>query len=415
MFIYWDGFEIDGSDTTFNLILSEREILADVIEYYLSLPLWDKKSGINFVTDGKFITSHRYGYKQDTIGFEEIDKIITLIKSPEWKGSASINTYCLLPDRLPYDLKNEIYKLSENRPGNKGEFKQVQSPGATLIRNYFSCCVSLEFNEDSIRYPIDDNSIDGLVLNWEPIIKQISSPHYRQASFNCGPTFIYEYAAYLMTGLGERFPSIGIYGGLDCAGGFMDGCTYSMSLYQYEIFKFPLKDNIEKTIANLTDSKTIKIPFVKLNKYHYPEIENKTMNEITLINKTDDIETFALENDCRALYDIIEEIQKKNYRIDLKTYCKYVELLIEHHYPAGYLIYDCGCYILLPDNNDITEPELLNILKKSLQGFPDEGKNDIWPYVGFITILCDKDEFALEIRVDYRMAEYFKKFLEKLQ
>ena len=73
MFIYWDNFEIDGSDTNFNLILPERELLSEIIEYYLSLPIWNRKKGIGL--DEKSITSHRFGYGNEIMTFEGSNKI----------------------------------------------------------------------------------------------------------------------------------------------------------------------------------------------------------------------------------------------------------------------------------------------------------------------------------------------------
>ncbi|MEQ8190559.1 MAG: hypothetical protein ABRQ39_21515 [Candidatus Eremiobacterota bacterium] len=414
MFVYSDGFEIDGSDTTFNLVIPGREILAEVIEYYCSLPLWNKKEPVEFRRYKNSVDVYERNCRKQTINFGETDKITRFVKDPEWKGSASVQTRCLLPDMLNPSLKESIYKLSEGRPGNKGEFRKVKCPGSTLLENDLPLTVSLDFDRNIVTYPIDDKTIDGIVLNRDPLVKQISDAGYIQLYFHCGPSFIYEYAAFVMTSLAERFPSLGIYGGLDCAGGFMEGCTYSTSLYGYERFKIPLK-SLEEDIKYLIDNKIIKLPSVTFDTYFNPKVENKTVCDITLINKTDGAENFALETDCDELYFMVDEIRKKKYRIDLKTYCTYVSFLIERGYPPENLVYTCAFHMLIPDRNDICHrPELLSMLEKNLGDFDEDIRDKSWSYQGFVTVSGEQDEYVIELRVDRRMGEYFDSVLNFL-
>ena len=79
---------------------------------------------------------------------------------------------------------------------------------------------------------------DRLIFNEKAFEKNVRSKQTAHYGITCGPTFIYEYAAYIMKRLAERFPELGIDGGRDCQGGFTDGCTYSVNLYDYERFTF---------------------------------------------------------------------------------------------------------------------------------------------------------------------------------
>ncbi|MEQ8226091.1 MAG: hypothetical protein ABRQ37_27505, partial [Candidatus Eremiobacterota bacterium] len=156
------------------------------------------------------------------------------------------------------------------------------------------------------------------------------------------------------------------------------------------------------------DNKIIKLPSVTFDTYFNPKVENKTVCDITLINKTDDAENFALETNCDEVYFMVDEIRKKKYRIDLKTYCTYVNLLIERAYPPENLVYTCAFHILIPDRNDICyRPELLSILEKNLGDFDEDIREKIWPYEGFVTVSAEQDGYFIELRVDRRMGEYF--------
>ena len=39
MFIYWDGYEIDGSDTDFSIILPENVQIMELVDIFLKNPL----------------------------------------------------------------------------------------------------------------------------------------------------------------------------------------------------------------------------------------------------------------------------------------------------------------------------------------------------------------------------------------
>jgi len=42
MFVYWDGFEIDGSDTDFNIVLPENVQIQEFVDCFLSMPIFSK-------------------------------------------------------------------------------------------------------------------------------------------------------------------------------------------------------------------------------------------------------------------------------------------------------------------------------------------------------------------------------------
>ncbi len=96
-----------------------------------------------------------------------------------------------------------------------------------------------------------------LIFNKEALMRNIQR-RCKIIDFECGPCFIFEYAAYIMTRIAERFPEIGIDGGIDCTGGFTEGCTYLCSLYGYERIRFS-EENIADIIKVLIDNNLIRL------------------------------------------------------------------------------------------------------------------------------------------------------------
>ena len=241
MFMTWNGYEIDGSDTTYNLMMPERQNRKELVAFYLSLPIWDKREGVAFdpMESGAW-APHRCT-KGTNMNFE-VDLILQALEDPTWAGSANFVTYCLPPDELPEHLKEEILALSDTRPGAENKTYAMVDP-VTYLDDYrddlgmgFQIYSAEEAKEWKIGKP------GGLIFNEKAFEKNSKNDTIRYYEITCGPSFIYEYAAYIMKHLSERFPELGIDGGQDCLGGFMDGCTYCVNLYDYERFTFHTAD-----------------------------------------------------------------------------------------------------------------------------------------------------------------------------
>jgi len=42
MFLYWDGFEIDGSDTDFDIVLPENAQVCELVDSFFSIPIFNR-------------------------------------------------------------------------------------------------------------------------------------------------------------------------------------------------------------------------------------------------------------------------------------------------------------------------------------------------------------------------------------
>lgn len=237
MFVTWNGYEIDGSDTTYNLMMPERQKMKELVAFYLSLPIWDKREGIAFdPTESGDWAPHRCVEGTD-MDFEP-ELILQIMEDPTWAGSANFVVCCLPPDELPDELQKEIIALSATRPGAENKTYAMIDPVTYLYDYRDDLGVGFQIFSPKEMKKWKAAPPDGLIFNEKAFEKNVRSKQTAHYGITCGPTFIYEYAAYIMKRLAERFPELGIDGGRDCQGGFTDGCTYCVNLYDYERFTF---------------------------------------------------------------------------------------------------------------------------------------------------------------------------------
>ncbi len=237
MFLTWNGYEIDGSDTTYNLIMPDRQKIKELVAFYLSLPIWDKRGRIAFDPTGDGEWAPHRDTQGGNMAFEP-ELILKAMDDPAWKGSANFVTFCLHPEELPKGLKADVCALSDTRPGTQGK-KYAKVDPVTYLYDYQSeLGVGFQIFSPKGTGKWKASPPGGLIFNEKALIENEKNSCAGRYGITCGPTFIYEYAAYIMKQLAERFPELGIDGGLDCEGGFMDGCTYCVNLYDYERFTF---------------------------------------------------------------------------------------------------------------------------------------------------------------------------------
>jgi hypothetical protein len=124
MFLYWDGYEIDGSDTDFDIILPENVQINEFIESFLSIPIFCKKQEPVYNTLPARSYNRGYVDSKDRISktaFEE------RLLSGEYT-SMSIMVYCLHPEQLDTELRSQIYGLSEMRKPHEEAYGKVKNP-----------------------------------------------------------------------------------------------------------------------------------------------------------------------------------------------------------------------------------------------------------------------------------------------
>jgi len=254
MFVYWQGYEVDGSSTDYNVVVPERELIAEVLRYFLTLKIIDRNAELS-VTINKFT--------KQVFKWDELDKLYELAVHAETE-KIFVSASCIHPDQLFPQVRKDLYKLSATRPGAEGKNHNYKRPA---VSPFYRPNLQVELWVNSLNKAdaaAETYQPDGLVFNQKTLIHLMQQPHFSMGLI-CGPTFIYEYAAYLVSNLAERFPEIGIDGGLDCAGGFVNGCTYAMDLYTYEkiIVKSP---DIAATLQELLAADVF-IPQMPSGKY----------------------------------------------------------------------------------------------------------------------------------------------------
>lgn len=280
MIEYWQGFEIDGSDTSFNIMLPEKARVAELGLFFCKLPLLRK------------VRLHIIG--NDT--FSDLKEIEQHLANENISGF-TIDAECIHPEVLPDDLKEKIYALSESR---KQRHQQVHTdtkdenssempdhtkavnPSVGLSNFPFEITLSYEGHTgDDFHRP------EGYLINPENYTTSISLPENNAILYlHCPVSSIYEYFAYVVNIMVERFPEISVDGGLDCAGGFLYGCTYSTYLYEYECLTLKtgsdkpqsIKQLLDKLVATGTAFPCVRNPVKYTTDYFQAE------NEVTLLN-----------------------------------------------------------------------------------------------------------------------------------
>ena len=111
MFLYWDGYEIDGSDTDFDIILPENVQAGEFVDSFLSIPIFSKKTEPVYNTLPSMSYNRRYVAPEHRISRTEFQEQLL---SGDY-SSLSIMVECLHPERLETGLRSRVYSLSEGR------------------------------------------------------------------------------------------------------------------------------------------------------------------------------------------------------------------------------------------------------------------------------------------------------------
>ena len=97
MFIYWDGFEIDGSDTDFNIILPENVQIFEFVDCFLSLPIFNRSIEPSIVSYLK--------NKENKLTIPELKEKLLSGDYPD----IIIDINCLHMELLPSDLQEIVH------------------------------------------------------------------------------------------------------------------------------------------------------------------------------------------------------------------------------------------------------------------------------------------------------------------
>ncbi len=291
MFSYVDGYEIDGSSTAYQLVMPKRTMMIEVINYFLKLEVISRTEVIQ-VTYQQKGTSHNK-QKEKTINREQVEKLFEMMQDP-LISYMSVGVQCVHPDKLHHKVKEELYCLTAKRPGAEGVKYNFTQPTVSCFGWGPDFYITLEINFEAHPAKVTYEP-EGLIFNIDSIKENCSTPYWA-VQLICGPSFVYEYAAYIMGHLAERFPELGIDGGIDCAGGFVEGCTYACSLYDLE--RIPFENTaIHTALEKLLISGLIK-PQKRVGDYG---TEHIACEQLTLYNLYNYAETWQMEiTDCQT-------------------------------------------------------------------------------------------------------------------
>lgn len=343
MFTYWRGYEIDGSSTTYNIVVPQRELISEVLRYFINLKIIDRSPDISLsFSESQENSSKNVHHKNESYTVDDIDKLCEILERPSTQ-SFFISTECIHPDKLYHEVRKELYDLSKIRPGAEDRVYNYKSPTVSPLNFGPDLGVNLEIyfgNEQAV----ENYEPDGLVFNSKALVNNMSRPHF-SIDFGCGPGFIFEYAAYINSKLTERFPEIGIDGGIDCAGGFTDGCTYSSSLYKYERIIFS-SEKISEIIKSLLDKELI-LPQKRVGNYGNEILPCDKLFLFNLYN-ADKWKSDILGKESRAIKGIMSG--KKEYTPE--EYECFVRKVSEAEmFDRIDFMHYCTCCIKIDDNN----------------------------------------------------------------
>jgi len=278
MIEYWQGFEIDGSDTSFNILMPQKARINELALFFSKLPLFRKVY--------LHINNEKYSDPK------EIEQVLNNENTPNF----TIDAECIHPALLPDHLKEKLYSLSDSRKQmhektgitvkekntrEVPERKNAINPSIGLSEQTFQMFLSYE---EGRWY--GDYEPEGFLINPDDYVTYMTLPDNAMLYLECPVSSIYEYFAYALNMLAERFPEIAVDGGLDCAGGFLYGCTYSTYLYEYECLTLKtqsadpgsIKQLMDKLVTTGTTFPCVRKSVKYTSEYFLAE------NEVTLLN-----------------------------------------------------------------------------------------------------------------------------------
>ena len=382
MFLYWNGYEIDGSDTDFDIVLPEQQEITEFVKCFLSIPVFGNSK------------PHIYHAKSNPHKTATINKtkLMELLEQGD-RPELFIDINCQVMDVLPKKVQTALYHLSETRTPHEVVYGNVENPCMAPIDQQYhtrgNMTVSLTIMKPGTKkgwYTAKDAILDGYVHHEELLLSD--DYDYPCFSLNVGPGFYYEYAIYIMEYLRDHFPGLGTVGGLDSSGGWTDGGTYSNSIYGYEKIQLPIKYNIRNSLKHLMDCDIVR----SYRRYYKMGWNYDLLNEFRIVN-------------------IPKEKWGKEYLLSFDEYVDHVEEVLENQKNSFSSICQTAVNIFLPFPTRFEKrPELLKHLKDNLIDVKDIYRE--WHYCGYLAFAKVDGQVVGEFRVPWYMKSYLITLLE---
>jgi len=380
MFIYWDGYEIDGSETNYRITLPESVQLCEFVECFLSMPFIDKS-----------IRPSVRVFK-DIIDIDELLKMLPAGRFPR----CEISVNCLHIEFLTPDLRSKLYASSARREPRETLAQGTENPcTAPVIQKYYdygnmTIELCLQVPESNTVQPYDESKIRGYLNNLD-LIREDNPKLYR-VRFKAGPNFFYEYAILIMDYLLDHFPGLATWGGLDCAGGWTDGCTYAGSIYSHEKIQRPVTYSIKNTLKRITE-------------YNIFRPCNSNFRGCWRVENTD------------GFYLINHEPVSSARMLKPLSFGEYVDLVntvVANSSDSFKKICDTAVTIKLPFAEEFTDdPNIVRLLKQVCPEMEEAKRDEL--HCGYLAFTCIQDKPVYELRVHYVIKEYLLTLLELME
>lgn len=384
MFLYWDGYEIDGSDTDFDIVLPEQREIVDFVTCFLSIPVFGSCKPHIYYSSGRGGAA-----KKVEISPAKLMKMLPKGDRPV----IYIDMNCQIMDALPEKVTDHLFRLSEGRTPHEPVYGNVECPCMAPIDQHYhtrgNMTVTLAVMSPGTqkRWSEEkDKLLHGYLHHQELFLSQ--QDDFPCFSLNVGPGFYYEYAIYIMEYLRDCFPGLGTAGGLDCSGGWTDGCTYSNSIYGYEKVQLPVKYSVKNTLKRLTECEIIQ----SYRNYYQNGWKYVLLNHFRMVN-------------------VSEDRSGKENLMSFSQYADYVEQILEREEDPYQLLCKTAVHIVIPKAERFHKRlELMKYLHESLLDISDVEKD--WHYCGYLSFGKTDGQIVGEFRVPWYMKTYLLLLLE---
>ena len=371
MFLYWDGYEIDGSDTDFDIVLPESVQLLEFTEHFLRIPIFCDVPPPEFMLCSVGCDGH---WHDKSCKKASLEKIKTGLLNGDCQNfTMTVNS--LHPDLISPEILSQIYAKSEGRSFNEDpdlfsapkkpfDHTKTENPGiAPVIQTDF------ERGGFTMQLRVYKNE-EGLPA----------------ASLNVGPGAYYEYVMYVLDYMKARFPGTET----DLDGGMATcGCTFSASLYSYEKIRIPIKYNLKNTLKWLT--------------------EYGLMSFNTYYKKSKHFIDYASDGFFPA--SLYWDRDKKD-PLPFKDYLEFAELALTDEKDQIRQLFTTVVNIFFPSAK-VMDGKLPLIPRSDMDNM--QMRDHIWPYTGYMAFYTENGETICEIRIRAEKKAAFLDWLNRAE
>lgn len=334
MFLYEQGYEIDGSDSSYNLVDCEIQKILEVVKYILNLKIVNRKNPIK-IKYSESLSYNRSKWKEKTIKWENLEKLDALFQNP--KLSICEIYYPLMKvNRLYPNVKREIIDILLEREQKHSKCPQsYQKPhmeNPVFISRYEernSDVLTIYINEEMAKSVYECIELD---LQKEKIVQKIIQNSCALLEINSIVGANRGYHLYMIKKIAERFPEYEI----DVEDIMQYYETYFYSGYG-ELAERVYIDgrNVEELLHYLWKEKGVSFLFqqdTKKRKYtNWREDLITDEDVVTLVHIPTELEKYLesckMLNKREPLYELLFAASKGKINLSFGEYAAYVDKL----------------------------------------------------------------------------------------